>query len=154
MIPSFPRRSPAKAGVQGYGVPRASMRWALGSRLRGNTWLSVVALLLATPAAAQTQAQMNADAGAAWKRADAAMTAQWKRTYAEMKAREKTGEGFAYAAALLNAQRAWLKFRDAHCSIAAAEFEGGSLQPMARVQCLAGMTDERTRQLKGLMWQR
>lgn len=114
----------------------------------------VLAFLLATPAAAQTQTQMNADAGAAWKRADAAMTAQWKRTYAEMKAREKTGDGFAYAAALLNAQRTWLKFRDAHCLIAAAEFQGGSLQPMARAQCLAGMTQERTRQLKGLMWQR
>ena len=113
-----------------------------------------LALLLANPAAAQTQAQMNADAGAAWKRADAGMTVQWKRTYAQMKAREKTGDGSAYAAALLNAQRAWLKFRDTHCLIAAAEFQGGSLQPMARAQCLAAITDERTRQLKGLMWQR
>ena len=135
---------------------RAASAGAAGrERRRGAGMTSLLAaLLLATPAAAQTQAQMNADAGAAWRRADAAMTAQWKRTYAQMKAREKTGDGFAYAAALLNAQRAWLKFRDAHCLVAAAEFQGGSLQPMARLQCLAALSTERTRQLKGLMWQR
>ncbi|KQT31219.1 hypothetical protein ASG29_14670 [Sphingomonas sp. Leaf412] len=97
--------------------------------------------------------EMNEQAGAAYTRADAAMNAQWKRTYAQMKRREVAGDGFAYAAALLNSQRAWLAYRDAQCRIAAAEFQGGSLQPMAQRQCLAGLTAERTRQLKGLMWQ-
>lgn len=149
MRPHFRHVGPVPASrAASAGVPGS------GCRHKAGMTSLALALLLANPAAAQTQAQMNADAGAAWKRADATMTAQWKRTYARMKGRERTGDGFAYAAALLNAQRAWLKFRDAHCLIAAAEFQGGSLQPMARAQCLAAITDERTRQLKGLMWQR
>lgn len=149
------RRSPAEVEVQGCDERPASSFAAPGSRLRGNTWaLVALASFSPLPAAAQTQVQMNQQAGTAYARADAAMNAQWKRTYAQMKRREVAGEGFAYAAALLNGQRAWLAFRDAHCRIAAAEFQGGSLQPMARSQCLAGLTAERTRQLKGLMWQK
>jgi hypothetical protein len=60
----------------------------------------MMALTLATPAAAQTQAQMNAQAGNEWKAADAAMTAQWKRTYAYMKGREPRTALAAAASAL------------------------------------------------------
>jgi len=112
-------------------------------------------MMLSTPAAAQTQADMNAQAAASYKRADAAMNAQWPRTYAAMKRRDATArDGFGYAAATLASQRAWLTFRDKQCTIEGGEFAGGSLQPMARLQCLARLTKERTTQLKDLMWQR
>jgi uncharacterized protein YecT (DUF1311 family) len=115
-------------------------------------------LLAAIPAIAQTQAQMNAAAGTEYRRADAAMAAQWKRTFAYMKGRDaqdpSRGGGFGYAAATLESQRAWLKFRDAQCVIEAGEFAGGSLQPMARAQCLARLTKERSVQLRNLMWDR
>ena len=117
----------------------------------------LMALAFATPAAAQTQTQMNAEAGAQWKTADAAMTAQWKRSYAYMQGRDShdrsRGGGFGYAPALLNSQRAWLSFRDKQCVIEGAQFAGGSAQPMARLQCLVRLTKERTVQLRNVMWQ-
>ncbi|MEG8038090.1 lysozyme inhibitor LprI family protein [Sphingomonas sp. LR60] len=118
----------------------------------------MAASLLSTPATAQTQADMNAQAAASYKTADAAMNAQWPRTYAAMKRHDAgdttRGGGFGYAAATLASQRAWLTFRDKQCTIEGGEFAGGSLQPMARLQCLARLTKERTTQLKDLMWQR
>lgn len=113
--------------------------------------------LLAAPAVGQTQAQMNASAGAAYQRADAAMNAQWKRTYAYMKGRDaqdRSRAKFGYAAATLASQRAWIAFRDAQCKIESAEAAGGSLQPLVRSQCLARLTGERTTQLRKLMWNR
>jgi len=116
------------------------------------------AMVLPVAATAQTQGDMNAEASSAYRRADAAMTAQWQRTYAAMKRRDAAdgtrGGGFGYAAATLASQRAWLTFRDRQCTIEGGEFAGGSLQPFARLQCAARLTKERTVQLKGLMWQR
>ena len=112
-------------------------------------------LLMAGPVAAQTQAQMNASAGAAYQRADAAMNAQWKRTYAYMKGRDAQDRGrvkFGYAAATLASQRAWLAFRDAQCVIEGGEFAGGSMQPLAQAQCKTRLTNERTTQLAKLLW--
>ena len=115
----------------------------------------MIGLMPSTPATAQTQAAMNAQAATTYKAADAAMNAQWPRTYAAMKRRDATArDGFGYAAATLASQRAWLAFRDKQCTIEGGEFAGGSLQPMARLQCLARLTKERTTQLKDLMWQR
>ena len=115
----------------------------------------MILLFLAAAAAAsscanaQTQADMNRCAGQDYARADAAMTRQWKTTYAAMKNR-----GGRFSAQLLDSQRAWLKYRDAQCTIASAEFEGGSLQPMAAAQCRARLTDLRAKELQTLVWQR
>ncbi|KQU47335.1 hypothetical protein ASG67_13770 [Sphingomonas sp. Leaf339] len=118
----------------------------------------LAALMLAGPAAAQTQMAMNQQAGADWKAADTAMTVQWQRTYAAMKRRDAAdttrGGGVGYAAATLASQRAWLPFRDRQCVIEGAEYAGGSMQPMVQRQCLARVTRERTAQLKDMMWQR
>ncbi|WP_409321552.1 lysozyme inhibitor LprI family protein [Sphingomonas sp. BK580] len=112
--------------------------------------------LVCTPAAAQTQAQMNQQAGAAYKQADAQMTQAWRALYAGMKKRDAAdtsrGGGFGYAAAALASQRAWLPFRDKQCVLEGAEFAGGSLQSMAQLQCLTKVTRARTQQLKGMQW--
>ncbi|GAA4212830.1 hypothetical protein GCM10022253_02880 [Sphingomonas endophytica] len=153
---------PAQAGIYGAAYTSAAAcaeRWL--SACAGMTKRAGVATILAllaattTSATAQTQADMNAQAAASYKTADAAMNAQWPRTYAAMKRRDATArDGFGYAAATLASQRAWLTFRDKQCTIEGGEFAGGSLQPMARLQCLARLTKERTTQLKDLMWQR
>ncbi|MES2337176.1 MAG: lysozyme inhibitor LprI family protein [Pseudomonadota bacterium] len=120
--------------------------------------LAIAALLAATPAAAQTQAAMNAQAAAAYKRADAAMSAAWRVAYAGMKARDardrSRGGGFGYAAALLESQRAWLKFRDAQCVIEGGEFAGGSMQGMATAQCRTRLTTTRLQELRAFRWAR
>lgn len=116
------------------------------------------AALIAPPAMAQTQTQMNAEAGAAYAKADTVMAQVWKTTYARMKARDAAdtsrGGGFGFAGALLASQRAWLKFRDAQCVIEGGEFAGGSLQGMAMTQCKTRLTGERTAQLRKLEWRR
>ena len=117
---------------------------------------AAVLALLAPAAEAQTQAQMNQQAGAAYKQADAQMTQAWRVLYADMKKRDAAdgsrGGGFGYAAAALASQRAWLQFRDKQCVLESGEFAGGSLQPMAQAQCLAKVTRARTQQLKGIGW--
>lgn len=122
------------------------------------TTAALAILAAGQPAAAQTQADMNAQAGAELRRADTALNAQWKQTYALMKERDaedgSRGGGFGYAAATLASQRAWLQFRDKQCVIEGGEVAGGSMQPMVRGNCLARLTRERTKQLKDLMWTR
>ena len=155
--PTTPRHPGAGRGPVA-GGPRDAGRspdWAPASA--GVTVMLglMAAALLSTSATAQTQADMNEQVAASYKAADAAMNAQWPRTYAAMKRRDATArDGFGYAAATLASQRAWLAYRDKQCTIEGGEFAGGSLQPMARLQCLARLTKERTTQLKDLMWQR
>ena len=49
---------------------------------------------------------------------------------------------------LRDAQRAWLRYRDAQCAFAASESEGGTLETVERLSCLADATRARTRQLR------
>lgn len=115
----------------------------------------LIALLMAA-APMQSQAQMTRSAGGSYAQADAAMTAQWKRTYAYMKQRDgqdgSRGGGFGYAAALLESQRAWLKFRDTQCVIEGGQYAGGSAQGMTVAGCRTGLTKARTAQLKSMIW--
>ncbi|PTW44612.1 uncharacterized protein DUF1311 [Sphingomonas faeni] len=115
----------------------------------------LIALLMAA-APMQAQATMNRSAGTSYAQADAAMTAQWNRTYAYMKRRDaqdgSRGGGFGYAAALLESQRAWLKFRDTQCVIEGGQYAGGSAQGMTIAGCRTDLTQARTKQLKTMMW--
>jgi urease subunit beta len=90
--------------------------------------------------APQAQALMNACAGRDYDQADAALNAAWgpARSYAK-----QIGQGDA----LLNAQRAWLTYRDAACEVQASPFHGGTIQPLVHFTCLSELTAERTRML-------
>lgn len=102
------------------------------------------------------QGAMNRCADAAFQRADAEMTLQWRRTFAYMKSRDakdtSRGGGFGHAAALVASQRAWLRFRDAHCVVSGGQFAGGSLQALTNAQCKRQLTDARTPQLREMVW--
>ena len=86
------------------------------------------------------------------------MAAQWRVTYARMKQRDAAdtsrGGGFGYAAALLESQRAWLRFRDTECTVEGGEFAGGTMQGMAIAECRTRLTDMRATQLRKLKWRR
>ena len=120
--------------------------------------LVIASMLVATPALSQTQADMNSSAGSAYTRADAAMTREWRATYAYMKGRDaqntSRGGGFGYAAAALESQRAWLKFRDTQCVVEGGEFAGGSIQGMTMAGCRTRLTNDRSAQLRKLRWAR
>jgi uncharacterized protein YecT (DUF1311 family) len=51
--------------------------------------------------------------------------------------------------ALAAAQQAWVGFRDSYCHFIADPYQTGSMYPMQFGFCLAGVTEERTKQLRG-----
>jgi uncharacterized protein YecT (DUF1311 family) len=103
----------------------------------------------------QTQIEMNACATLDFGQADRALNAAWPRAIASARAadseidrsydRRPTSE-----AKLREAQRAWIAFRDAHCTWQAyGEARGGSMEPASYDACRATLTRERIRQLDG-----
>ncbi len=48
---------------------------------------------------------------------------------------------------LLDAQRAWIKFRDTNCAVVADQARGGTLAPQLAIGCAAGMTETRAKEL-------
>lgn len=118
---------------------------------------ALVLLAAAMPAEpcdnAISQSAMTMCAAEDYKRADAALNAQWKMTLAKAKARDvesppMTASERRYADGLLDAQRAWITFRDAQCAAESLEMRGGSAQPMLLYGCKVAMTRERTKWLK------
>ena len=103
-----------------------------------------------------TQREMNACAAKQFGDADAEMNARWKEALAYMRALDRStsnppAAGPSNGQALLDAQRAWLAFRDAHCLTVAHYARGGSMEPMLISLCKAELTRARTAQLVELM---
>lgn len=103
----------------------------------------------------QYQQEINICAAREYDEADAALNAQWDITSATMKqwdAEHGYDDGRpGYFDTLLAAQRAWIAFRDAHCASEGYLFRGGSAEPMVVSGCKAGLTRERTLQLRALV---
>ena len=102
------------------------------------------------------QQEMNICAHREFLIADATLNAQWKLTAAKMKAQDKDSAAWAadgrpgYFATLLEGQRAWITFRDAHCASEGYFARGGSLEPLLVSTCKTALTEARTAQLKEL----
>lgn len=54
-------------------------------------------------------------------------------------------------AKLRAAEKAWLKYRNAHSEFEAAFYEGGSIQPQMRTGCLTTMTKNRIKELQNVL---
>ena len=104
----------------------------------------------------QNQMEMNMCAGLDFERTDAELNAAWGVAIAGARAadraldrrfdRRPTSE-----AKLREAQRAWLVFRDAHCTVQGYdEARGGSMEPMVYDGCRVAITRQRITQLLGL----
>jgi uncharacterized protein YecT (DUF1311 family) len=91
---------------------------------------------------ARTQTDMTQCAAMAYARADTALN----QTYQQV----LQGIEPARRATLREAQRAWIRMRDADCELENAEFEGGSIHPMLFALCQAHATRLRTGQLRQL----
>jgi uncharacterized protein YecT (DUF1311 family) len=104
------------------------------------------------------QQEMNWCAGQDYETADRALNRQWKRTAAAMKARDEAHDDHAqpsddrpgFFASLLEAQRAWLRLRDAHCRLEGYEARGGSLEPLLVATCKTALNEARTAELQRL----
>ncbi|MEZ5712235.1 MAG: lysozyme inhibitor LprI family protein [Sphingobium sp.] len=103
----------------------------------------------------QTQTDMTICAGKDYAAADEELNAQWAITAKHMKEYDNTLDRShdtrpGYFETLLKAQRAWLSYRDAHCTSAGYYARGGSLEPLLVSSCKAELTRERTAQLREL----
>ena len=100
----------------------------------------------------QNQSTMNRCAFLDFEAADVELNAIWPLA-------RKTNATFAEylpdnlkadAKALLEAQRAWITFRDAHCASVALPNAGGTIYPLIYNGCRANITRQRIEQLREL----
>ena len=90
-----------------------------------------------------SQKEMNRCAADEYKKADTELNKVYQQLLPKVEGEHKEK--------LKTAQRAWIAFRDGHCEFEAYAFEGGSMQPLIRYSCLAAVTRERTKQLRGAL---
>lgn len=103
-------------------------------------------------AEAQTQAEMNACAAQSFKEADAALNETYSAARDHMRTLDAAlGPDRAGAErALLQAQRAWISFRDLTCAAEGYAYHGGSIEPMVVNFCLARLSAQRRDDLAAL----
>lgn len=107
-----------------------------------------------------TQQELNACAHDDFDRADAVLN----RAYASAIATARRGDADldrrydsrpGYEQVLREAQRAWITFRDAHCTyVGYQDARGGSMEPLSYDGCRARITEDRVRQLRGTVEER
>jgi uncharacterized protein YecT (DUF1311 family) len=89
----------------------------------------------------QTQAEMSACAATLAQTADDRLN----QVYQQVRDRFR---GTPQEELLIDAQLAWIDFRDANCAFSSGRFAGGSMAPMIRSTCVAEMTRQRTAELE------
>ena len=101
-----------------------------------------------------TQTEMNRCAVIAYQASDAELNDQWAVTAADMKQRDvgAIDDGRpGYFDTLLASQRAWLAYRDAHCTAVGYYARGGTLESLLVSTCKTDLTEQRTRDLRDLI---
>lgn len=88
---------------------------------------------------AQDQAALNKCADGALKKSDKQLNELYKQIEARLKDDADTKK------LLVQAQRDWIKFRDAECGFQTAGAAGGSMMPMLVAQCTDGLTQSRVK---------
>jgi uncharacterized protein YecT (DUF1311 family) len=89
----------------------------------------------------QTQSEMNQEAFAAYQKADSEMTIVYKKVLKKLTDPKQKQD-------LIQAQRNWIKYKEAHCKAIADLYQGGSMQGMVHSYCLETLTNERKKNLE------
>ena len=101
-----------------------------------------IAIMLASQICkGQTQIEMNNEAINAHKKADQEMTKIYKSVISRLSSQNDKNQ-------LLEAQRAWIKYKESHCKSLANQYQGGSIYPLVFYSCLEEVTIERKKQLQ------
>ena len=91
-------------------------------------------------ASAQTQTEMNTCAAGQYQKDDAAMNQIYQRLLAKLTdAQQKQ--------LLVDAERAWIAYRDQECAFETSGSAGGSIHPMIQSDCLDEKTTVHTAEL-------
>lgn len=109
-------------------------------------FIAALLLFFSNIALAQTQSEMNATAYAKYKKADAELNKVYKQLMAVLDKKEKS--------LLIQAEKDWIKYRDSHCKFEAAQYEGGSIQPLIYSTCLEELTRKRVAEIKASIKER
>ncbi|MEP2715711.1 lysozyme inhibitor LprI family protein [Pseudophaeobacter sp.] len=101
----------------------------------------------------QTTHAMRSCAAQDYERADAALNAAYKAAQRSMKQLDQDLPDDLKGAskALLQAQRAWISYRDAACAAEGFQFRGGSFEPLMILICKTELTEQRSDQLLQLI---
>lgn len=105
------------------------------------TLLAALTLVVA-PTHGQSMMEMKHAAQRDFEKADAELNAVYKKILAELSPKG--------AAALKEAQRAWIIFRDKTAEAYGTGEEGGSLEGLMYLRCVEAITQNRTKELKKL----
>lgn len=105
---------------------------------------------------AMSQNDMNQCAYLDFEKADKELNIVYKQAMKSAEATDKDaaemGPDYVGAVkALKKAQRAWIDYRDGHCDGMGFQATGGSMQPMLIEGCKAGLTTNRTKELRELI---
>ncbi len=100
----------------------------------------VALLALAAPVHAQSQMELNQQAGTALQDADKQLNAFYTKLRARLSPESR--------ARLQAAEEAWIQFRDKECAFIGAPTTGGSIHGMIVAQCQARLTLVRVRDLE------
>lgn len=102
--------------------------------------LLLVLTIYGHSSAGETQIELNMKAHKAFLKADAQLNGVYQQVRRSLDAEGKLK--------LRDAQRAWIKFRDADCEWAADEYRGGSIMPLIYSNRAEQMTKTRIATLK------
>ena len=97
-------------------------------------------LCAAGSAVAQSQMELNQQAGAELHKSDERLNVVYKALIAKISDAGK--------AKLQAAQQSWLRFRDQECEFETMGTQGGSIHSMIVAGCLTRLTDQRTKDLE------
>ncbi|MBW4560946.1 MAG: DUF1311 domain-containing protein [Mojavia pulchra JT2-VF2] len=89
---------------------------------------------------AQTQVEINRCAQLSYQNTDKKLNQVYKQLLPTLSSSRKQK--------LINAQQAWIKFRDTNCEFERSQYEGGSVAPTIYFGCLEQTTQQRTQQLQ------
>lgn len=119
-------------------------RGAAAATFMALTAAGVIAICpLVRPASGQTQAEMNRQAAATYKKSDADLNAVYTQLRAALTKKQQVE--------LRDSQRAWIKFRDADATFRSSAVEGGTLHSMIYLNALSDLTDARAQDLAQMM---
>ncbi|MEL6459025.1 MAG: lysozyme inhibitor LprI family protein [Cyanobacteria bacterium J06621_15] len=88
----------------------------------------------------QTTYEMKVCAGQSYEKADKNLNQVYRQLKPKLVRSQQNK--------LVNAQRAWIQFRDKSCKFEGDFAEGGTLQPVLEMNCLADVTEQRVKDLQ------
>ncbi len=90
-----------------------------------------------------TQADLNVCASQAAKSADRNLNQVYQTLIARLDQKGKVK--------LVDAQLAWIQFRDRSCEFERSRYEGGSIAPLIYSSCIKNLTERRTKDIEGYL---